>query len=564
MFIDLSNLFQLTGSYSIEVPDNITIASGRGTNGSLGAHIFTSDFEINQNENYQAAQPLFQVKGDNVRFSGIRFEGPFQEIGDLNNRKVKSCIRIRDGYENLTVDNCVFYGWPFTAIKIGGFQEHQSSYNINTIHNNYFFNNKQNGYGYGVYVDRGYAIIRGNLFKSNRHDIAGSGKGKCSYEAYCNTILPGGVGHNFDMHAEGTNDQSPNAGQYLNIHHNIFYDIGLDRWSTWNIQNIYIRGRQDIQGRIENNIFKQEDPGVAILQLNGHGGYGNMLVWNNIFNNKYKGWYLKKNWLKSNTDNFLNIISSNDIIMTPPASGSDYQFSYFFGDLDGDSETDIFKLENGKLYSIPLATSLTNLEDWTLLKEINYPATDLKFLFYNNDNYTDILYIGQNGFIKNNVSLLSGPIGTSSSWVGLFPIPSATLRLGDFDGNGEVDFFISENNQWKVIFNSNYIWQTINFSSYSPFGLRLGRFNNNNISDVLVKTGIKYRVSYEGTSSWTDIINSNYSISETLVADFNGNNLSDIINFNLGTILLNGYWQNGWQSLNTQNFPINSFTYGEF
>jgi len=362
------------------------------------------------------------------------------------------------------------------------------------------------------------------------------------------------------MHAEGTNDQSSNAGQYINIHHNVFDDIGSNRISTWNIQNIYIRGRQSIQCRIENNKFRHTEPNVAILQLNGLGGYGNMLVWNNIFNNKYKGWYLKSNWLKNNTDNYINIPSSNDDIMTPPSSGSDYQYSYYFGDIDGDTKTDIFKLENSELYTIPLSTSLTNLEDWTFLKEINYLGTDLKFLLYNDDNYTDILHFRKNISQESNINLLSGPINNASNWNGLFPNSNSTLRVGSFDGNGVGDFFISENNKWKVIFNSNYSWRIINSSSYSPNSLRLGKFNNNNVSDVFVATGSKFRVSYEGTSSWSDTLNSNYSISELIIADFNGNNLSDIINFNLGTVLLNGYWQNGWKSCNIQNFPIYSFT----
>src|SRR5690606_30686583 len=117
----------------------------------------------------------------------------------------------------------------------------------------------------------------------------------------------------------------------------------------------FLRGRPSFQCRIENNKFKHQTPLDAIGRYTNTGAEGNLLIWNNIYNNKYMGWYLKSQWLKTNTSNFLNIPSSNDLLMSPiPTSNINY--AYEFGDYDGDGNTDIFKLENNKLYTTPLIT----------------------------------------------------------------------------------------------------------------------------------------------------------------------------------------------------------------
>ena len=555
--INLSNLYTLTGDNSITIPAGVTLASNRG-NGN-GALIYTNDFDYYYTVAHKGL-PLFVLDGDNVRVTGIRFQGPYQLQGTnspISSIRKKSCFEVANGNEGFEADNCTFYGWPYVAIRIGG-GYNSGSFGNNRIHHCYFYNNKQKGLGYGVMVDWGYASIYANIFAANRHDIAGSGKVGSGYEASCNTVKTGGTSHNFDMHAEGASDGTPNAGRFIYIHHNDFLDVGASRYQSGNGHNIYMRGRPDVQCRVENNRFAHNGPSGAIKQANAHGGYGNMLVWNNIYDqDDYLGWYVKLRWLKTQASNFVNLPSSNDWLMTNPPIGSNYSYNYTFGDYDGDGNTDVYKLENGTLYRIPLDASTYGLStQWQPILSTGYPMSSLRFGFYNNDHKTDIIRQGGNTIYVS--------WGCNSNWSGLLNTgyPLSSLHSGDFDGNGVTDLFLATGSLWRVSYNSNSSWQTINNSGQLSHQLKLGWFNGNNRSDVFFANGTNFKLSYEGISSWVTIAASGYYTQDLIVADFNGDNISDIIHPTTRQVSINA--STTWKYCKTGNFPISSFTFGDF
>lgn len=560
---NLTNLYAQTGLESITIPEGVTLFSNRGI--SSGALIYTDDFSYNEASNQIKGKPLFIIGGKNVRISGIRFKGPTQEQGVNDPKgliKIKSCFEVANWNDSFEADNCAFYGWPYAAISIGIKGYSGGSFKNNKIHHCYFYNNRQKGLGYGVVVYYGYASIYSNTFENNRHDIAGGGEKGSGYEASCNTVREGGTGHNFDMHAEGKNDGSPNAGRFIYIHHNDFLDLGYSRYHNDNSHNIFIRGRPDVQCRIENNRFAHDGPQASIKQHNNHKGYGNMLVWNNIYDSDdYLGWYVKEQWLKTNTNNFVNLPSSNDLIMTTtfpffPVE-SDYKYDYTFGDYDGDGNTDVFKLENSQLYRLPLDADNYGLNaDWEHILTTTEPISSLRFDFFNNDNKTDIIY--------HELNTIYISIGSNSNWV---PINTTTynlseLKLGDFDGNGVTDLFLADGNQWYTSYNSVGNWQAINNSGYTDSDLLIGRFNNNNISDVFLADGSDFMVSFGGASNWYYTIPSGYSTQDLIAVDFNGDNISDIIEPNTRIVSLSG--NTSWINCKTGSFPISSFTYGDF
>ncbi len=554
--IDLTGLYTQTGSASIRVPAAVTIASGRGI--GLGAHIYTNDYG-NWDSAVEESKPLFWVNGNDVRFTGIRLQGPTQEIGSATEKsqiKIRTAIAII-GYDGLEIDNCELYGWPFASIQIGG-ENTSGSFRNNKIHHNSINNNRQLSLGYGAVIYNGYADISSNIFMANRHDIAGSGQSGSGYEASCNLILSGGIGHNFDMHAEGPQDSTPNAGSFVFIHHNDFEDVGTNRYNAQGKDNIIIRGRPEIQCRIENNRFKHANPNAAIRQINSFGGYGNMLVWNNIYQEKnYIGWYVRKQWIKSNASNFVNLKSSNDDLMKSPESGSDYQYDYAFGDYDGDGNTDIYKLENGMLYTLPLnATSSGPSTPWRPILRTAHTFKSLCFGFYDGDDHTDIVMQEEN-----TISISSG---ANSPWRPLLntTYKLAAMRSGDFDGNGIQDLFLSIGNKWMVSHDSNANWQTINTSTANPNNLKLGYFNSIKKSDVLKIEASHLMVSFDGTSDWTTFGSTTFNAADLEIADFDGDNLSDVIQFKLAQVLING--DSTWQQCQTDNFPIASFPYGDF
>lgn len=300
--IDLTAL----GSGQITVPEGVTIASDRGHNGSLGALVFTDHMQyLNNGGN---PKPVFRTTGSNTRFTGFRFKGPFGGRGDFCASPDQSCRRIKWGissnYDNTEVDNMEGYNWPYGFVTLstyGGNSEYFGPNQPSTghlIHHNYIHNNQQNSFGYGVNVSHATATVYANLFQYQRHDIAGIGDPIYNgYEAYCNTILPGGSHHNFDMHAEfgssvdcdrrgisGT-ECNPRAGLYVNIHHNDFQDVGASRSSSINNwENIRISGIPVNGTTVEYNRFAHSAPfngtgandRVAFKQAYVTGNYGTL------------------------------------------------------------------------------------------------------------------------------------------------------------------------------------------------------------------------------------------------------------------------------------------------
>ncbi len=361
--IDLTKLFEITGEPSIKIPAGVTIASDRGI--SKGALIFTEDFDFYNNKT-SVGRPIFVANGNNVRLTGIRFKGPYQDQGTnspISAIRYKTCIEIADNNNGIEIDNCVFYGWPYKAIRIGRGVAYPS-FNGNKIHHCYFYNNRQMGLGYGVGIDCGYARIYSNIFRANRHDIAGSGKKGSGYEAFCNTVLEGSTSHNFDMHED---KKTSNAGRAIYIHHNDFQDTGSQRYQRNNDENIWIRSRPYVQCRIEKNRFAHPDPETAIRQENRNGGYGNMLVWNNYYNSLSDSISKRKIIIDSSFAN--SQPTQNSFMKTSSAKSNTYEYEFSFGDYYGNGSIDIIKKENGKLYRLSFdASNFNRLDNWEVLK----------------------------------------------------------------------------------------------------------------------------------------------------------------------------------------------------
>ncbi|MEN6624610.1 MAG: LamG-like jellyroll fold domain-containing protein [Candidatus Sumerlaeia bacterium] len=172
---------------AILVPGGVTIASGRGRNGSLGGLIFTHLFS--------ARHYLFQTGGPGVRFTGLRIAGP--HCG--NGRTIPYAYGVTFAHNDCEFDNCEIFGFNLASVATSG--------NLTGIkvHHNYIHHNQRNGWGYGVacYTSRE-CLIEGNLFDFCRHAVASSGVLPASYEARYNLYMDNSISHVFDMH--GAND----------------------------------------------------------------------------------------------------------------------------------------------------------------------------------------------------------------------------------------------------------------------------------------------------------------------------------------------------------------------
>lgn len=259
----------INDALEIEIPDGetlllpagITLASGRGRNGSQGALIFLD--KIQSWLDYQI-HSIINVKND-VQITGLRIRGP-DGSKSLANGNFRTVGILQNNGENLDIHNCEIYDWYFIAVDI------RNSSNA-SIHHNYIHNNQRPGNGYGVRVGwKANANIRYNIFNYNRHSIAANGhldQDKLpSYTAEYNLILPCAYGHRFDMH--GYRDVYQNdpdmllscnywdpcnfAGDRIEMHNNTFVTIPGEAIKYI----ITIRGISKTGAYITNNVFNTD------------------------------------------------------------------------------------------------------------------------------------------------------------------------------------------------------------------------------------------------------------------------------------------------------------------
>ncbi|MBN1344460.1 MAG: right-handed parallel beta-helix repeat-containing protein [Phycisphaerae bacterium] len=218
----------LTGKQGVSIPGGVTLASNRGVDGSVGGRIFTKQL---------ATFPLFATGGENVRLTGLRFEGPCES----RDRIAESSGFVTTGHYGLEVDNCEIYHW--NIFGVGG----RRGASKLRVHHCYIHHCQRSGYGYGVSLSECDACVIANKFDWCRHHIAASGSPGCAYEAAYNLILPNANGHYFDMHGgRDRGDGTDVAGDWMLIHHNTFQ--GAQR-------AIVIRGVPAQEAEVHHNWF---------------------------------------------------------------------------------------------------------------------------------------------------------------------------------------------------------------------------------------------------------------------------------------------------------------------
>lgn len=263
----------LTFFSKIEIPEGVTLASGRGRDGSSGGLIYTTQ---------ERTFCMFKTGGGGVRVTGLRLRGPEP------NRKIKELNELArkdpHAYKNYPssrgiwvldrdceIDNCELWAWSAAAIAIwpGG----SDCY----IHHNYIHHCQRQGLGYGVAVSlkpkEVATVIERNVFDWCRHCIASPGFEGCSYEAHNNIVLGNSSSHSFDMH--GQRDAKRDmfiAGTSINIHHNTFKAIKYPA--------IMIRGCPTKQALIHHNVLEHITPDYGVIQRDC---VGNMRILRNVF-----------------------------------------------------------------------------------------------------------------------------------------------------------------------------------------------------------------------------------------------------------------------------------------
>ncbi len=239
----------LTGMRNISIPEGVTLAGTRGLKGSQGARLFTTS---------RTTFMLMQTGGDDVRVTGLRFEGAY---GGTDQTAFNNNFLYTREY-GLEVDNCEIYNFNYRGVSAG-----PGAFNVR-IHHNYIHHIQRSGLGYGVRVDRCAVSIIANKFDYCRHHIASGGTPGSSYEAAWNLILPHATSTHFDMHGgRDRGDSTDIAGDWLHIHHNTFQSP---------LRHVGIRGVPSDHADIHHNWFFNP-PEKAVYSV------GNMKVYRNVY-----------------------------------------------------------------------------------------------------------------------------------------------------------------------------------------------------------------------------------------------------------------------------------------
>lgn len=205
----------LTGASEISLGKDVTLASGRGRNGSDGGLLYTDS----------CPRWLFRSRAAGVRVTGLRLRGPRtdyfdprEEAGDEEDAYSCGLHLFGDAPE---IDNCELFGWPHAAIAFGARGQPTAGF----AHHNAIHHNRMETLGYGIELYDGWSRIEHTYFDANRHAITGFGYDTNGFTAQYNLVGPNPVSHAFDMHRLSENISCEDdllSGKGVSIRHNTF------------------------------------------------------------------------------------------------------------------------------------------------------------------------------------------------------------------------------------------------------------------------------------------------------------------------------------------------------
>jgi hypothetical protein len=295
IFIPGDANIDLTGIYGTKIPGGVTIASNRGSGGSLGGRIFRlrlpSDPALNID---RSSTSTLYISGDNTRITGLRLEGPDPTTTQSDEDHIQYGI-VLTNYKGLEVDNCEISGWSgagilqdtwHSGITDGGLGTAEIGSTILNVHHNYIHHCQTDGLGYAVAVYRnGAALVKGNIFDYTRHAVASDGWPGSGYEASYNIDLGHSTDHVFDVHGYDTGSKII-AGSLVKIHHNTIY-APVPGYIPWSVA---IRGVPEQDAEVSFNDFpyptywgtKQTAAHDSPVVQYDFGGTGNVIMQQNL------------------------------------------------------------------------------------------------------------------------------------------------------------------------------------------------------------------------------------------------------------------------------------------
>jgi hypothetical protein len=598
VYVDDKVEIDLTGFHDLSLNEGVTLASGRGKNGSLGALLFCTNKE---------AFNLFNLTTNNIRITGLRLKGPDphedKQDGETGNA---GCIRIGEGFFkdeewgsindiknlNIEIDNNDIWAWPGYCVGVSGVSGVAVRYNY--LHNN-LKDYDGHGAGYGVVVGPGHVLVEKNIFSYNRHDIACGGHPLSNYTFRNNLVLHGGTHHSIDVHgwfeaakitqtikdasgktivitipdpAHRRTDGTCYAGNNFIVEGNVVLQDFNFITSLLYAYNVLIRGIPEGSVQIRRNKFAQHK-GVTIGQT-PKGGLDVVDRFWNVFDH---GLFSKSR---------INIADDNDFYLDYPNglfisySGTDYwKFRKFeplpiiltktvgnaitkttnmlSGDFDGDGKDDLFYADGQKWFVSNKAKG-----DFQEICQANVRLNELQLGDFNGDGKTDVMYKNENQlYYANAGKTLWSPLCATTDKI-------SDLRLGDFNGDGKTDIFHKKGGNWEVSYGGVSAWTPINTSDASVSDLLFGDFNGDKKTDVLWVHDGKWLVSWSGNTGWAQINTAGMPITSLRVGDFNGDGQDDLFKEEGREWFVSWSGRTRWDKINSSGYDLADFIFGDF
>jgi hypothetical protein len=502
--------------YTLSIPPDTVLASGRGRGGSRGALLSTQTY---------TTCPLISVTGPATRVTGLRIHGadstienddPLHCDGDSSGISVISPTgAVRWDPE---IDNNEMAAWPVAAVNVGsvlGVNVHHNVIQFNRRHEHNGTCGRDYGLGYGVHVGPGSAVIEANVFDHNRHDIASSGWPGSFYRATYNLVLSGAVDHSYDVHGGKDRKDCTNvAGSGFVIHHNTFLQAHKP---AVRFRGIPIKGAW-----IYKNTTRSTHIGIAFTQINAQGRFH--LEDNRIGINNFPAWFIS-----FGGSSFWQWRRFDGQGMADAA----------VGDFDGDGVSDVMRRR-----SSGWQMSKSAREEWTPLNSLNTQVSALRFGDFVGDARTDIIRdAGDHWQVSD---------GGQAGWARLLTTNKALsdAAFHDFGGDGKTDVFFADGNGWTIIESFEPLVRRHYNEPFKLSELRFGQFTGDGKTDVVRKEGPYWYVWDRGTQAWNYLNTSNFALKDLTFADFNGDGVTDILRVSSGNWYVSWSGTSGWEFLN--------------
>ena len=513
--------------YSLVVPANTTLASGRGRGASRGGRLFSRTF---------AECPLFDIKGAGVRITGLRIHGPDPSIesddpvhcdGESTGIGLRSDGPTRWATE---IDNSELSAWPRAAVEIASVQGVRIHHNVLQFNRRREHNStcgpRPYGLGYGVVLGPGSAVIEGNVFDHNRHDIASNGAPGTFYTATYNLVLGGAVEHSFDVHGWGNCTNV--AGSAFVIHHNTFLQAHKP---AVRIRGIPMRGAW-----IYKNETRDDNEGDAFNQVNASGNF--TVEDNAILINRFPAWFVSFGgasfWQWQQFDG------------TPTGAVA-------AGDFDGDGASDVMRAT-----ATGWQWSKSTRQGWAFLNTLTQPVSQLRVGDFVGAAFSDV--------VRATGTEWQVSEGGTSPWRTLFrtTAPLSSGAFGDFEGDGHTDAFFADGTRWSIVQSFSPRVTRHYTQPFRVSELRFGNFVGDSKLDVLRSTGSQWLVWDRVSRTWNHLGFSSIPLSRLTLADFNGDGFTDIARSANGRWLVSWGGRSAWQVLNISDQDLRSLVVADF